>query len=201
MDPNDDVDRSEAVAPARSARERMLAGEPRQADRYDAELSALFLKARELVAAYNRASAVDGAGLRTILTQLLGSVGEGVEIRQPLFVDFGAHITVGARTFVNSGLTALDVAPITIGEDVLLGPNVQLLTPTHPLEAEARRAKWETGRPITLGNNVWLGGGVIVVPGVTIGENTVVGAGAVVTRNLPAGVLAVGSPARVIRRL
>ena len=185
----------------RTSRERMLAGEPRRSGEGDAELSALFLKARELVAAYNQAPATDGDLLRRILTDLLGSVGEGVEIRQPLAVDFGAHISIGARSFANSGLTALDVARITIGEDVQLGPNVQLLTATHPLDAQARREGWETGLPITIGDGAWLGGGVIVVPGVSIGENTVVGAGAVVTKDLPAGVLAVGNPARVIRKL
>ncbi len=185
----------------RTSRERMLAGEPRRSGEGDAELSALFLKARELVAAYNQAPATDGDLLRRILTDLLGSVGEGVEIRQPLAVDFGAHISIGARSFANSGLTALDVARITIGEDVQLGPNVQLLTATHPLDAQARREGWETGLPITIGDGAWLGGGVIVVPGVSIGENTVVGAGAVVTKDLPAGVLAVGNPARVIRNL
>ena len=189
------------VSDPRTARERMLAGEPRRGGEEDAELSALFVKARELVAAYNQAPATDGEQLRRILTDLFGSVGEGVEIRQPIAVDFGAHIAIGARSFVNSGLTALDVARITIGEDVQLGPNVQLLTPTHPLEAQARREGWETGLPITIGDGAWLGGGVIVVPGVSIGENTVVGAGAVVTKDLPAGVLAVGNPARVIRQL
>jgi maltose O-acetyltransferase len=96
---------------------------------------------------------------------------------------------------------ALDVAQITIGEDVQMGPNVQLLTPTHPTDSELRRAKWEAALPITIGNNVWLGGGVIVCPGVTIGDNTVVGAGAVVVKDLPPNVVAVGNPARVIRSL
>ncbi len=96
---------------------------------------------------------------------------------------------------------ALDVAAITIGDDVQIGPNVQLLTPTHPVEADLRLAKWEAARPITIGANVWLGGGVIVLAGVDIGENTVVGAGSVATRSLPPNVVAVGSPARVIRTL
>ena len=96
---------------------------------------------------------------------------------------------------------ALDVAAITIGDDVQIGPNVQLLTPTHPVEAGPRRDKWEAAQPITIGDNVWLGGGAIVLPGVTIGENTVVGAGSVVTRDLPANVVAVGNPARVVRSL
>ena len=96
---------------------------------------------------------------------------------------------------------ALDVAPITIGDDVQIGPNVQLLTPTHPLEAGPRRDKWEAAAPIVIGDNVWLGGGVIVLPGVTIGADTVVGAGAVVTRDLPAACSRVGNPARVVRQL
>ncbi|MGC1211093.1 MAG: DapH/DapD/GlmU-related protein [Micromonospora sp.] len=95
----------------------------------------------------------------------------------------------------------MDVARITIGADVQIGPNVQLLTATHPVEAEPRRAKWESAKPITIGDNVWLGGGVIVLAGVTIGDNTVVGAGAVVTRDLPTNVIAVGNPARVVREL
>ena len=103
--------------------------------------------------------------------------------------------------FANFGLMALDVAKITIGDDVQLGPNVQLLTPTHPVDADLRRAKWEAAAPISLGANVWLGGGVIVLAGVDIGENTVVGAGSVVTRDLPANVVALGAPARVTRDL
>ena len=107
----------------------------------------------------------------------------------------------GARSFVNFGLVALDVTSITIGDDVQIGPNVQLLTPTHPIDPEERRSKVEAAKPITIGDNVWLGGGVIVCPGVTIGANTVVGAGAVVVRDLPANVVAVGNPARVVRNL
>ena len=108
---------------------------------------------------------------------------------------------MGARTFVNFGLVALDVATIAIGADVQIGPYVQLLTATHPLEPEPRRAKWESAHPIEIGDNAWLGASVIVCPGVTVGADTVVGAGSVVTRDLPAGVLAVGSPARVLREL
>ena len=96
---------------------------------------------------------------------------------------------------------ALDVAAVTIGDDVQIGPNVQLLTPTHPVEPEPRRQKWEAARPITIGDNVWLGGGVIVLPGVTIGDGTVVGAGSVVSRDLPANVVAVGNPARIVKEL
>lgn len=121
--------------------------------------------------------------------------------RQRLLLDYGSNITVGARTFVNYNLTALDVAAITIGEDCQIGPNVQLLTPTHPLEPGPRRDKLEAARPIVIGDNVWLGGGAIVLPGVTIGDNSVIGAGAVVTRDVPANVVAVGNPARPVRNV
>jgi maltose O-acetyltransferase len=150
---------------------------------------------------FNRAPAEAAAERRLILAQLLGSFGAGSEIRPPFYCDYGYSIHVGARVFMNFGVVALDVAPIVIGDNVQLGPNVQLLTPTHPVAAELRRAKWEAAKPITIGDNAWLGGGAIVLAGVTIGENTVVGAGAVVTRDLPRDVVAVGVPARVTRGL
>ena len=184
---------------SRSMRERMLAGDPYLAD--DPELAELSRAASDLAAAYNATSARQGALRHRLLAELLGSIGEGTEIRPPLYVDYGSHFRIGARCFANHGLVALDVAAITIGDDVQIGPNVQLLTPTHPIEPEPRRQKWEAARPITIGNNVWLGGGAIVLPGVTIADNTVVGAGAVVSRDLPANVVAVGNPARVIREL
>ncbi len=180
-------------------RERMLAGEPYLAN--DPELEAARLRAALLYERFNASSSSDPAERSRILRELLDDVGEGVEIRPPFFCDYGEQIRVGARTFANFNLVALDVARITIGEDVQIGPNVQLLTATHPLDPEPRRAKLEGGRPIVIGDNVWLGGGVIVCPGVTIGASTAVGAGAVVTRDLPAGVLAVGNPARVVRSL
>ena len=186
-------------AEGRTMRERMLAGDLYLAG--DAELAEASLRALDLMDAYNASSARRPDERRRLLTALLGAVGEGTEVRPPLRVDYGSHLRIGARTFANFGLVALDVAPITIGDDVQIGPNVQLLTPTHPLEPGPRRDKWEAPKAITIGDNVWLGGGAIVLPGVTIGDNTVVGAGAVVTRNLPANVVAVGNPARVIREL
>lgn len=179
-------------------RDRMLAGEDYLAD--DPEIAADSLRARSLQDAFNGAPATARRQRRRILEELLGSFGDDSEIRPPLYCDYGFQIRVGARTFVNYGLVALDVAPIVIGDDVQIGPYVQLLTPTHPLDAERRRAKWEAAEPIAIGDNVWLGGGVVVLPGVTIGPDTVVGAGAVVTADLPAGVVAVGTPARVAHR-
>ena len=123
------------------------------------------------------------------------------QIRPPLWVDYGYNIAIGDGSWVNYGLTALDVAPITIGADVLIGPNCSLYTAVHPTEPGPRRAKWESCEPITLEDNVWLGGSVTVCPGVTIGENSIIGAGAVVTRSIPANSIAVGNPARVIKAL
>jgi maltose O-acetyltransferase len=180
-------------------RERMLAGDHYIAD--DPEIAAEQIAAHQRTEAYNATSVQQRALRRQLLEELLGSVGEGTEIRPPLYVEYGSHLRVGHRCFANFGLVALDVAPITIGDDVQIGPNVQLLTPTHPVEPEARRDKWEAAQPITIGDNVWLGGGAVVLPGVSIGADTVVGAGAVVTRDLPAGVVAVGNPARVVRTL
>jgi maltose O-acetyltransferase len=177
----------------------MLAGDRYRAD--DPQLVAEHRRAVVLTETYNATSVADQEERARILAELLGAVGEDTEVRAPLYVDYGYQLSIGSRTFVNFGLVALDVARIVIGDDVQIGPQVQLLTPTHPLEAQARRDKWESARPIAIGDNVWLGGGVIVCPGVTIGENTVVGAGSVVTHDLPPGVLAVGTPARVIRSL
>lgn len=183
----------------RTMRDRMLAGDPYIAD--DPELAELSRRARDLADAYNATTSRQAPLQRQLLEELLGGIGEDTALRPPLYVDYGTHLTIGARCFANFGLVALDVARITIGDDVQIGPNVQLLTPTHPIEAGLRRDKWEGAQPITLGDNVWLGGGVIVLAGVTIGDHTVVGAGSVVTRDLPANVVAVGNPARVIREV
>lgn len=177
----------------------MLAGELYLAD--DPEIAADVLLAGQRAEAFNTSSVNDPEGRYKALTDLVGELGEGSEVRPPLRVDLGYRITIGPRSFVNQGTVMLDVAPITVGADVLIGPNVQLLTPTHPIDPEKRRAGWEAAEPITIGDNVWLGGGVIVCPGVTIGENTVVGAGAVVSRDLPANVVAVGNPAKVVKEI
>lgn len=183
----------------RTNRERMLAGDLYIADDPDNELQSR--RAVALQSEYTAAYALDPDSARPILADLLGSLGEEAHIKPPLFVDYGTFITVGARTFINYNLTALDVAPITIGEDCQIGPNVQLLTPTHPVEPQPRRDRLEAAQPITIGDNVWLGGGAIVLPGVSIGDNTVIGAGAVVTKDIPANVVAVGNPARVLREI
>lgn len=183
----------------RTQRERMLTGDLYLGD--DPELAARSARAARLADLYYRQTISGDPAARGWLHDLIGELGEGVTIRPPLHVDYGDHLSIGARTFVNFNLTALDTASITIGADCQIGPNVQLLTPTHPIDPTMRRDKLEAAEPIVIGDNVWLGGGVIVCPGVTIGENTVIGAGSVVTRDIPANVVAVGNPARVIRQI
>ena len=136
-----------------------------------------------------------------ILQEWLGHVGADVDIAGPLYCEYGNQITIEDDVFINVNVMLLDVARIVVKRGAMLGPGVQLLTATHPIEAAERRKKLEQGKPITIGEEVWLGAGVIVLPGVTIGDRTTVGAGSVVTNDLPADVLAIGSPARVIRQL
>ncbi|SBT51022.1 sugar O-acetyltransferase [Micromonospora narathiwatensis] len=180
-------------------RERMLAGELYIAD--DPEIIADLERAARLTERFNTSSADDPQGRLAALRELLGSLGEDAWVRPPFHCDYGWQTHIGPRSFVNFNAVFLDVARITIGADVQIGPNVQLLTATHPIEPAARRDKWEAAKPITIGDNVWLGGGAVVLAGVTVGENTVVGAGAVVTKDLPPNVVAVGNPARPVRTL
>ena len=171
----DGLDGPIAPGDERSHRERMLAGDLyRGGDPLPAEDHR---RAMRLLARFNRSGVDDLDHRRSILGELLGAVGPGAVIRPPFHCDYGTQIAVGAGTFVNFGLVALDPAPITVGDDVQIGPNVQLLTPTHPLDPALRRAGWEGAQPITIADNVWLGGGVIVLPGVSIGEHSVGGGG------------------------
>jgi maltose O-acetyltransferase len=133
--------------------------------------------------------------------ELLGPLGDGAEILAPFECDYGYLTTVGARTFVNYGAVVLDAAPVTIGDDVQIGPGVQLLTALHPLDPVQRKRGTETAKPVRIEDGAWLAAGVIVMPGVTIGAGTVVGAGSVVTRDLPARHLCVGNPCRVVRSI
>lgn len=183
----------------RSNHERMLAGDLYISD--DPDIAAQQQRAITVSARFLAAFAEDVDAAQAIARELFGNMHETAHVRPPVYVDYGSFITIGAGTFINYGLTALDVAPIVIGADCQFGPNVQLLTPTHPVEPEPRRDKLEAAKPITIGDNVWLGGGVIVLPGVTIGENSVIGAGAVVTKDIPANAVAVGNPARVVRSI
>jgi maltose O-acetyltransferase len=183
----------------RGMKQRMLAGELYLAN--DPELVAERARAAALLEQYNATPDAEPHERARLLRDLLGEVGEGVVVKPTFRCDYGYNVSAGAGTFVNYGCVMLDVVPIRIGVACQLASGVQLLAATHPVDPEARRLGWECGHPITIGDNVWLGGGVIVCPGVTIGADTVVGAGAIVTRDLPAGVVAVGNPARVQREI
>ena len=177
----------------------MLRGELYIAD--DPELAADHARAQELLERYNATRHTDQGERDRLLRALLGDVGDGVVVKPPFRCDYGSQISIGAGTFVNYGCVILDVVPVRIGAHCQIATNVQLLAATHPVDPAPRREGWEYGEPITIGDNVWLGGGAIVCPGVTIGEDTVVGAGAVVTRDIPSRAVAVGNPARVLRTI
>ena len=179
--------------------EKMQAGELYTAD--DEELAAEQRRAYLLMREFEAQYAISIEAGNKALEKLLGSIGSNVNIRPPLYIDYGRFLHVGDDTFINYGLVALDVAPITIGRNVKIGTNVQLLTPTHPVESELRWKRLEAAKPIVIGDNVWIGSGAIVLAGVTVGENSVIGAGAVVTKDVPANVVVVGNPTKILRNL
>jgi maltose O-acetyltransferase len=183
-------------------KQRLLAGEPYLAGAED--LVADRRHARLLTERLNAtgaAGAADPERRRTILGELLGSLGEQSEILSPFACDYGYQISVGARTFINFGAVILDSAPVSIGDDVQIGPGVHLVTPSHPLDAAERRTGLEWGAPITIDDDAWLATGVIVCPGVAIGAGCVIGAGSVVTRDMPPGYLCFGNPCRPVRAI
>jgi maltose O-acetyltransferase len=178
---------------------RMLRGEPYLANHPD--LLEERRQCRLLCERFNATSFGDTDVRRAVLRDLLGEIGEDAEIMAPFECDYGYHITVGARTFINYGAIVLDGAAVTIGSDVQIGPSVHLLTALHPLDPDDRRRGTETAMPVTIEDGAWLATGVIVNPGVTIGADTVVGAGSVVTTDLPPGHLCFGNPCRVVREI
>jgi maltose O-acetyltransferase len=183
--------------PGRSEKDKMLAGEPYVAT--DPELSADRQHCDSVLREFN-AEPDEDARFR-LLEGLLGGIGAGAYVRPPLYCDYGYNIKLGADAYLNFGAVFLDCTAVTLGAHAQVGPGVQFLTADHPLEPRLRRADVEFAAPIAVGENAWIGGGAILCPGVTIGADTVVGAGSVVTRDLPAGVLAVGVPCRVLRSL
>lgn len=181
----------------KTEREKMLSGELYDAS--DPELSEARRRARSLCRWFN-ASDDEGEQLN-ILRNLLGRMGEGVSVNPPFYVDYGSNTYLGNKVYMNIGCVILDCADVKIGDNVMLGPNVQIYAATHPVEAIIRIAGPEFAKPIAIEDNVWIGGGAIICPGVTIGRNTTIGAGAVVTKDIPPNVVAAGNPARVIRVL
>mgnify|MGYP001943991523 FL=1 len=184
----------------KSERMKMLAGQLYNAA--DPELAAGRRRARELLRRLNLEPDPDYGNLnsrRALYEELFGAVGEDVAIEPPFYCDYGTNIYLGDRVFFNFDCVILDPAEVHIGSNVLFGPGVHIYTATHPLEAAARRAGLESAKPVYIGNDVWAGGGAIILPGVRIGDGAVIGAGAVVTKDVPPGVLAAGNPCRVIR--
>ena len=169
-------------------------------DVLDPELVAARARARDLCGALNATREAEQEERRRILVELLGRGGDSVRMQPPFFCDYGANIELGESVFFNFNCVVLDVCRVRIGAFSLFGPAVQIYTPMHPLDAALRRQQ-EYGKPVTIGADVWVGGGALILPGVQIGDRAVIGAGSVVTRDIPAGVFAAGNPCRVIREL
>jgi maltose O-acetyltransferase len=178
-------------------KEKMLAGESYNC--LDPDLQAERQKAKELLRLYNLTEAVSER--QTILRRLLGQIGQNSIIEPPFYCSYGQNIHIGDHVYLNCLCTVLDNNEVHIGHHVMIGPAVQIYTAAHLLQAEARIQGWEVAKPIVIEDNVWLGGGAILLPGVRIGRNAVVGAGAVVPRDVPANTVVAGNPARVIREI
>lgn len=177
----------------------MLAGELYRSA--DPELVADAERAQRLVARYNAVSGETAEVRMALLRRLCGSVGDGTVIRPFFACDYGYNIRLGRNAFINFNCVFLDCAPIEIGDNLQMGPAVQIYTAAHPLEADVRRSGLEYARPIRIGHNVWIGGGAIILPGVTIGDRSVIGAGSVVVHDVQAAKVVAGNPARIIRAL
>lgn len=177
----------------------MLSGELYNA--LDPQLAEERQRARLLTKQLNDSRDDEPALRSKLIKELLGPSGEDVWIEPPFYCDYGSNISVGEKVFFNFNCVILDVMPVTIGNQVLFGPNVQIYTATHPIDWEERATWLEYAKPITIGNNVWIGGSCIICPGVSIGDRSVIGAGSVVTKSIPADVVAAGNPCRVIRSL
>lgn len=168
---------------------------------YDKELLADREKAKEVLYDYNRLRPSQQSEKTQLLKSFLGKTGENLIIEPPFACDYGYNIEVGENFYANVNLVILDGAKVCIGDNAFIAPNVGIYTAGHPLDAEERNQGLEYARPVTIGHNVWIGAGVSILPGVTIGNNAVIGAGSVVTKDIPASVLAVGNPCRVVKEI
>lgn len=166
----------------------------------DPEIVALRKKATKLLKVIN-GSASDEQSVNNAVANLIGRYSSLPVIVPPFYCDYGSNIQLGKNVYFNFNCVLLDVCPIEIGDDVLFGPNVQVYAAAHPLDWQTRASGLEFGKPISIGNNVWIGGSSVICPGVTIGKKSVVGAGSVITKDIPEGVLAAGNPCRIIRDL
>lgn len=181
----------------RTEKEKMLAGELYNA--LDAELSEERLRARMLLKELNNSEEGEKEKRKRLLSELLPNSGVNLWLQPPFFCDYGTNLFIGDNVFFNFNCVVLDVMRVQIGNRTMFGPSVQIYAATHPLSAKERATGLEYGRPVTIGEDVWVGGGVVICPGVTIGDRSVIGAGSVVTRDIPSDVFAAGNPCRVIR--
>ncbi len=185
--------------PMKTEKEKMISGG--LYNPLDPQLVAERRRARDLTHALNGTRDEEKEKRRQILRELIGTAGDNLWIEPPFYCDYGSNITLGKNVFFNFNCVVLDVAPVTIGDNVLFAPAVQIYAATHPVDYQERQSGLEAGKPIVIGSDVWVGGGTIICPGVTIGSRSVIGAGSVVTRDIPDGVFAAGNPCRVIRNL
>jgi maltose O-acetyltransferase len=181
-------------------KEKMLAGMIYDAN-YDKELIEERKQAKDLCYRFNQLMPSDDDGQQELLRELLGSMGKNCEIKAPFWCDYGYNIEVGRNFFANHNTVILDAAKVTFGDNVFVAPNCGFYTAGHPIDANQRNAGLEYAKPITIGNDVWIGAGVHVMPGVTIGSNVVIGGGSVVVKDIPSDSVAVGNPCRVIRKI
>lgn len=177
----------------------MVAGE--DYDINDSELVEIRYDTRDKVDEFNLLSARQKAEKSVLIGKIFGQVGDNVHVEQGLRVDYGCNTTLGSNVFINFNFVLLDCAPFTVGNNVFIGPDVQVYTAQHPLDIHARERHIGSARPVTIGDDVWIGGGCIILPGVTIGEGSTVGAGSVVSRSIPPHSVACGNPCRVVRTL
>lgn len=183
-----------------SEKEKMLAGMEYSAT--DEELLRELNAVKEVIHDYNLLRPSDRDGKLLLLKQLLGHIGDdAIIINQPFYCDYGKQISVGRRFFANFNFTVLDEASVTIGDDCFIGPNVSIFTACHSTDPVERNSRREWAKPVTIGNNVWIGGNVTILPGINIGDNVTIGAGSVVVNDIPSGSIAVGNPCRVVRTL
>lgn len=185
--------------PGASARDKMVAGASYNI--MDPELIALRDATRRAIYAYNRSDPLETEPPSAILKALLGGLGTGAFVETPFRCAYGVNTYLGDEVYLNTGCVILDCARVEIGARTLLGPTVQIYTAIHPLDAQRRAAYMETAKPVSLGRDVWIGGGAILLPGVTVGDNAVVDAGSVVVKDVPADCVVVGNPAKVIRKI
>lgn len=183
----------------KTEKEKMLAGEL-----YLANCDELVRdrdRAKDVLFEYNNLRPSASERRTELLKQFLGSTGQQLLIEQPFYCDYGYNIHVGENFYANMGCTILDEAKVTFGDNVLLAPNVSIYTAGHEVNIAHRVAGWEYAYPVAVGNNVWIGGSVVILPGVSIGDNSIIGSGSVVTKDIPANVIAVGNPCKVLRAL